>query len=145
MKTLAFSILFMVAAASFASTHEEGRHTFSGAQQCDCTITPFKPSPPCFDTCSAKLLSRSTKIELEVAFGLKKETAEAVLAWQSNIINKNRAMTISELTKAKVLTKSESDELVKRIDSFNQEQLAYFAKPRPERGDITASALGKIF
>jgi hypothetical protein len=40
------------------------------AADCDCTIVPFKPDPPCFDICTAKHLAVATASELETIAGI---------------------------------------------------------------------------
>ena len=40
------------------------------AADCDCTIFPFKPDPPCFDICTAKHLAAATASELEIIAGI---------------------------------------------------------------------------
>jgi hypothetical protein len=48
------------------------------AEQCDCTIYPFKPDPPCAQMCSAKLLAGSNYSTLVNVLGLKPDTARKV-------------------------------------------------------------------
>lgn len=37
---------------------------------CDCTIVPFKPNPPCFEKCTAMILAQADYRQLTGVFGL---------------------------------------------------------------------------
>lgn len=47
---------------------------------CDCTITPFKPDPPCFEKCSAKILSLANRNQLTLIFGFSPVLADRIIA-----------------------------------------------------------------
>ena len=92
MKKLGLSVLFLLMLVPLVR-----------AQKCDCTITPFKPTPPCFDVCTLSLLARANLIDLHFAFGLKEETAKKLLAWQKG----HQPTSLDDYETAHVLTEAE--------------------------------------
>jgi hypothetical protein len=72
LRLLAVTLFFYVSAAN------------SGEQTCDCTTFPFKPDPPCVDTCVPKHLAVASEGELENVFGLPSAAAEKVAAIPPN-------------------------------------------------------------
>lgn len=48
------------------------------ADQCDCTIWPFAPDPPCFDQCATPLLLEGDIEMLQEKLNLSPKTLEAV-------------------------------------------------------------------
>jgi len=132
MKSFGLSILLVLVCASFAS-----------AQQCDCTITPFKPNPPCFDSCTIRLLSGASRKELQLVYKLEKQGQDKILAWQKD---KNRStITLDELVDMNILTKTEKDVLVDRVNSFNEKQLEFLAKPLSERREFATAEIKQMF
>src|SRR5437868_12026529 len=111
------------------------------AQRCDCTITPFKPSPPCFDECTVNLLAGADLKDLRYAFGLKKDTAEKLLAWQKD----HHPTSLKEYFEAEILTTEDLENLKKRVDSFSQRQLEYLARPSEERNTFTPGEIRFLF
>ncbi len=55
---------------------------------CDCTITPFKPTVPCYKKCSSQYLSNSTEYDLKSVLGLNQALADKILN-----INKKHVVT----------------------------------------------------
>jgi hypothetical protein len=51
----------------------------SAFADCDCTITPYKPDPPCFMTCVSKILAHAPYDELTSKYGLSKDVAQKVI------------------------------------------------------------------
>lgn len=54
------------------------------AADCDCTIFPFKPDPPCFDICTAKHLAVATASELETIVGIDSNIARRIASIPEN-------------------------------------------------------------
>ena len=54
------------------------------AADCDCTIFPFKPDPPCFDICTAKSLSVATVSELVKIAGIDSNIARLIVSIPEN-------------------------------------------------------------
>ena len=54
------------------------------AADCDCTIFPFKPDPPCFDICTAKHLSVATASELELIAGIEPNISRLIAGIPEN-------------------------------------------------------------
>lgn len=130
MTKFTFSILFLLLLVPMAR-----------AQQCDCTITPFKPSPPCFDKCTLNLLAGANLKDLQFAFGLKKDTAERLLKWQKD----HHPEILEEYNSANILTAEELETLKKKIDSFSGLQLEYLAKPAAQRKTFTTLEIKDLF
>ncbi len=49
------------------------------ADDCDCKIVPFKPDPPCFQTCVSKILASASYSELTGKYGLSGEISRKIL------------------------------------------------------------------
>src|SRR5262249_45725914 len=47
-------------------------------KQCDCTIFPFRPEPPCLNTCVCKHMAIASKNDLKNVFGLPDPVAETI-------------------------------------------------------------------
>jgi hypothetical protein len=99
--------------------------------KCDCTITPFKPSPPCLSHCCTKVLSTSTTEELELILGVQREVAKRIVDWK----DREKAKTLDDFEK--VLTPKEIKELSGKINSLSEPQLEYFTKSSTERIEVT--------
>ena len=54
------------------------------AADCDCTIFPFKPDPPCFDICTAKHLAVATASELKTIAGIDSNIARIIASIPEN-------------------------------------------------------------
>jgi len=54
------------------------------AADCDCTIFPFKPDPPCFDICTAKHLAAATASELQTIAGIDSNIAQLISSIPEN-------------------------------------------------------------
>ena len=54
------------------------------AADCDCTIFPFKPDPPCFDVCTAKHLAVATASELMTIAGIDSNIARLIAGIPEN-------------------------------------------------------------
>lgn len=72
MSRLVLSILFLLVLVPMAR-----------AQECDCTITPYKPSPPCFDKCttSIRTISIFFKSNSSIIDITAKRTMDEAVAW----------------------------------------------------------------
>ena len=67
------SVLFVVYSGAFA------------AEDCDCTIFPFKPNPPCFDVCTAHALSKLRESNIDSVVNLLGlDTVEAAKIMEMN-------------------------------------------------------------
>ena len=51
----------------------------SAIAQCDCTITPYKPDPPCFMVCVSKALASASYAELTGKYGLSGDIAQRII------------------------------------------------------------------
>ena len=54
----------------------------AASNDCDCTIFPFQPDPPCFDICTGKILSTVSASDLENIvniLGLDREEVERII------------------------------------------------------------------
>ncbi|MEN3368715.1 MAG: hypothetical protein V7609_858 [Verrucomicrobiota bacterium] len=49
------------------------------ADNCDCTITPYKPDPPCFLTCVSKILANASYSELTGKYGLSEDISKKII------------------------------------------------------------------
>lgn len=83
------------------------------AAQCDCTIYPFKPDPPCVQQCSAKFLSMADYSSLVTVLKLSPEVAQGVAA----IPLGQRPNELSAYTK--FLPKTQVDALETRFKSLS--------------------------
>lgn len=99
--------------------------------KCDCTITPFKPSPPCLDHCCTKVLSTSTTEELQLILGIQREAAKRIVDWK----DREKAKRLEDFEK--VLTPKEIKDVSGKINSLSESQLEYFTKSPAERIEVT--------
>src|SRR5436190_7254261 len=49
------------------------------SDDCDCKIVPFKPDPPCFQTCVSKILASASYSELTGKYGLSDEISRKIV------------------------------------------------------------------
>jgi hypothetical protein len=122
MKSIAITVLLLATLVSSA---------FAQTPKCDCTIVPFKPSPPCFDYCCSKVLKNSTFEELQLILGVKEETARRIVEWKG----RKDAKTLGDFKE--IMSQDEIKKLSKKIQSLNRTQLTYFSKSPSERTLIT--------
>ena len=52
--------------------------TVGNAQECDCTIYPYRPDPPCFSICTAGLISNISEQDARNILGLQAQFAKRV-------------------------------------------------------------------
>lgn len=109
-----------------------GASAFAQDPKCNCTIVPFKPSPPCLDICCTKVLTTSTFEELELILGVQRETARRIVGWKERA----SAKTLEDFKK--ILSAEEINNLSGKIDSLSEGQLEYFSKSPIERMEITS-------
>lgn len=121
MKRFAISIFFLAMSSL----------VFAQEPKCDCTITPFKPSPPCLSHCCAKVLATSTREELELILGLQREEADRIVNWEG----RERAKTLKDFEK--ILSPKEIRSLSGKINSLNESQLEYFSVSADERAKVS--------
>lgn len=114
-----------------ATTRNLGIFRFRSNSKCDCTIVPFKPSPPCFDYCCSKVLKNSTLEELQLILGVKEEIARRIVEWKG----RKDAKTLADFKV--IISQDEMKSISKKIQSLNQTQLTYFSKSPSERALIT--------
>lgn len=100
------------------------------ADDCVCTIFPFKPEIPCWATCTAKVIATANEEELQLFIGLDESLSKSVMK-----ISKT-AKTGSLESYEKGLTQEEFKALTKRLGALNSLQIAYFQKPAAQRADI---------
>jgi len=53
-----------------------GRAVFA---ECDCTIIPFKPDPPCFKQCVGKILASASHAEMTGKYGIPDDIADRII------------------------------------------------------------------
>ena len=100
--------------------------------KCNCTIVPFKPSPPCLDFCCTRVLTTSTFEELELILGVQRETARRIVGWKE----RENAKALKDFEK--ILSVEEIDALSGKINSLSEGQLEYFSKSPTERTEISS-------
>jgi hypothetical protein len=95
---------------------------------CDCTIYPFKPDPPCVRQCSAKVLAGSNYTSLVTVLGLSPEIAQRVSAVPAS------QKPDDLLEYAKFLPKAQFDTLDTKMRSLSQSEFQQLRKSieRPE-------------
>jgi hypothetical protein len=54
--------------------------THAALAECDCTIVPFQPNPPCFQQCVSKILSKATYSELTGIFKLPEDVSKKIIS-----------------------------------------------------------------
>lgn len=54
------------------------------AAKCDCTITPYKPDPPCFIECVSKVLASASYGELTGKYGLSDDLSRKIIDARAN-------------------------------------------------------------
>jgi len=119
MKIIVLTILFLLALAP----------TVKG-QDCDCTITPFKPEPPCYSKCRSalRLLARANMEELQRILGLEEDTAQKIVGLKG----RSHAKTLRDYSV--VLTDQEIATIAEKINSLSASQLTYPTSVRRRRG-----------
>jgi hypothetical protein len=104
------------------------------AQNCDCTVYPFRPDPPCAASCSAKLLEKSDYSSLVNILGLKPDTAKQISTFSSS----RKPTYLYEYSQA--LPKQDFEALNVRLRSLSQDEFRQLEKAspgtnlRPEKG-----------
>jgi hypothetical protein len=118
MKKIGLMILFFLALAPIVK-----------GQNCDCTIAPFEPSPPCHNKCTSALraLATSNMEELQLILGLEESTTQSIVNWNG----RRRAKTLKDY-KA-ILSEKEIEYIGRKINSLTETQLEYFEKPVSKR------------
>jgi hypothetical protein len=100
------------------------------ATECDCTITPFKPNPPCFATCTAKLVSEANFKQLTKIFRVPEVVSQKIM----ELPNRSNATTLDAYKK--VLSEDEISTVKKVFENVTHNQLETFYKDR-ERNRIS--------
>ncbi|MFH1580628.1 MAG: hypothetical protein ABIC39_00895 [Pseudomonadota bacterium] len=83
------------------------------AANCDCTIYPFNPDPPCFDVCTAKHLSVATASELTTIVRVDQNIARLI----ARIPENQRPPTLEGYKQ--FLTEKQFSELKKALMQLN--------------------------
>jgi hypothetical protein len=86
--------------------------------ECDCTIFPFLPNPPCFDRCTVKHLAIAPVSDLEKVFGLPADVAKKI-----GDISPNQRPRSLKVYKA-FLSDSDYEALLKKTHSLNADDFA---------------------
>lgn len=97
---------------------------------CDCSIFPFRPDPPCFKICAAKMLNDVSPEELQVVLGLPDKIAEKM-----NSYAMGRELESLEEYKG-VLSANDMKLLEKKIRSLNDVQVKYLMNPLDIRMEV---------
>ncbi len=104
-----------------------------GQEQCDCTITPYKPNPPCWEKCTVqKILATATVEELQIVVGVNEKAARKIVAWD----DRDDATSLKVYKEQNVLTGEQVKKLRKELKSLNKTQLSYFEKSPEERAKL---------
>ena len=98
---------------------------------CDCTIFPFKPDPPCFKICAARMLNNISPEELQVVLGLSHKVAKTIACY---VLGKKEVESLEEYEE--VLSPKDMRTLEKRIRSLNSVQVKYLMNPLAIRMDV---------
>lgn len=85
--------------------------------ECNCLEFPFKPDPPCFNTCCARSLAHASPQDLQKVLGVSAETAQKIAARSAD-----RTPPESLDDYKSVLTSSEFDLVKGRLQSLKQAQ-----------------------
>lgn len=99
--------------------------------KCDCSLIPYKPDS-CFKKCAAKLLGKSTELDLKLIIGL-----DDTLTNHITEINKSKSTkTLEEYLSN--LDDNKKNELEENLNKLNKDQLKYLQKPIKDRVVIMA-------
>lgn len=120
------------------------------AEDCNCTIFPFKPDPPCFNVCAARLIDKAAVEELEFIVGLDKDVAQRIVSF-AEIDGKGPVESgkgkgpvesgpVESLDMYKlVLSEKEYQTLKNKIRSLSQSQAKYLMQAAFERRAVVKS------
>jgi len=103
-------------------------------KDCDCTIVPFKPNPPCFERCAAKILSQANFEQLTTIFGLPAPLSNKIVSLP------NRTNISSLADYAMVLHWQDIFGIRKVFENLTQAQLDSFQKPQQSEEDQSSQA-----
>ena len=95
------------------------------AQECDCTIAPFKPDPPCFDKCCVAIITRASAQDLKEFLGLPAGLAERI----KKISEEGERLKTLESLKNQ-LSEREYETLRRSLQSLSQTKLNSFLSQR---------------
>ncbi len=103
------------------------------AEDCNCTIFPFKPDPPCFKICATSLIDKATIEELEFIVGLDKDVAQRSVSFA-----KKGPVESLDMYK-QVLSEKEFQMLENKLRTLSQSQVKYLMQPISERRKVVKS------
>lgn len=103
------------------------------AEDCNCTIFPFKPDPLCFKICAARLIDKAALEELEFIVGLDKDVAQCSVSFA-----KKGPVESLDMYK-QVLSEKEFQMLENKLRSLSQSQAKYLMQPVSERRKVVKS------
>lgn len=103
--------------------------TVFAEEDCDCTIFPFEPDPPCFEECSGKLLAIATAEQLEEVMRIDENVSRRIAALPDDELPK----TLEEYKK--FLPGDAFKDLRKRLRSLKSEQFEEIRDEARERGE----------
>jgi hypothetical protein len=109
------------------------------AEDCNCTIFPFKPDPPCFTICAARLINKAAVEELEFIVGLDKDVAQRIVSFaKKSPVKKGPPVKSLDMYK-QVLSEKEYQTIENKIRSLSQSQAKYLMQPASERQKVVKS------
>ena len=85
--------------------------------ECDCTKAPFKPNPPCAETCIPKTLARANEQQLVAILNLPRDLSRKIMEYPE------RASATSLDQYKTVLTSSEMNIVKTKFGRLTQNQL----------------------
>jgi hypothetical protein len=86
---------------------------------CDCTKVPFKPNPPCFGRCVAKILGRAEYHDLTEIFGLPVDLSQKIMGFRG----RSKAVSVTDY-----LTPDDFLMIRKAFEDLSQSRLDRFWK-----------------
>lgn len=98
------------------------------AEECDCTIYPFSPDPPCFDECVASLLAIASEEDLLEFLKLDKDVAERIKELDEDKIP--RALAGYK----EILSRREFGELERKLRNLEPEEFNQLREEARRRG-----------
>lgn len=103
------------------------------AQNCDCNITPYKPDPPCFNSCAAGILALVSLSDLINIIRLPESLARKIVEWP------DRHIARSFEAYREILAPAEYVGLAARLNSLRQEELHLLRRGDGDFGAVMAA------
>ena len=85
---------------------------------CDCTKWPFRPDPPCFSECSAKVIRAASPEKLVNVLGVTQRLADKLVEFRS----RHSLRSLDDLKTS--FSQSEIDTIVRQIKTLDQRKVS---------------------